>query len=1050
MDYKKLSKIIGWVVFAIALVIYALTAEPTGSLWDCGEFITGAYKFEVVHPPGAPIFLIIGRMFTLVAEIFSDNPENISYAVNFMSGFFTALTAAFVCWTSIIFGKIALVGREGEPDTEQSIALAGVGLVAGLGTAFCSSIWFSAVEGEVYAMSTFFTSTVVWGMSKWYSLPDEQESDRWIVFSLFMAGMSIGVHLLSLLTLPAMALLYYFKKYNNHTFFGMAVAGLFGVMVMIFIQYFIIVGIPTVWTMTEMLMVNTFGMPQHSGLIPLVLIFGGVVFAGLHYAPKLRLPELQYATVAFAMILVAFSSIGVVVIRANANTPINMNNPDNAMRLLPYLNREQYGERPLLYGPHFDARPVSTENEDRYDYVEETGRYEITDDHPSLVYEDGKNMLFPRISHTDREALYMEWFGLEYIKGSNGLVRDDYGDPILDRQPSMGDNIYFFVKYQLGWMYFRYFMWNFSGRQGKEQGYNPWDKGKGHWITGIPFIDNMRTHNMAQLTTEKSEDEARNTYFMLPFLFGLVGLFFLFRKRPNEAMALLALFFMTGIAIIIYSNQPPNEPRERDYVLVGSFFTYCIFMGMGVLGMRSLFKDRLKLDSKLSTYLGVGLVLTAPIIMGFQNYDDNSRASHYGARDYASNFLNSVEENSIIFTYGDNDTYPLWYAQEVEGIRTDVRVVNLSLIQVDWYIDQLRRKVNDSEKLEFQMSSKAIRGKKRSQFFYNQQLGKMPLKNVIKFLGDDHPVGTPGGTMMESFLPTKDVYIPVDSAAMIRNNIVPVSKRNQIVKQMDFQIPGRRLLKGDAALLDIIASNFDKRPIYFAVTVRKENLLGLQNYLQLEGLSMRLVPLKTQPVDKYRGLGTLGLGTVHADKLYNNVMERWRWGNFDQKEMFVDDKYGPSVQSMHYAILRGAQELAAEGKKDKAAALVDKYFQSFPNFNFPYDYSVVNLLDVYQLTGHYDKAKEHIEILMNNLEENLIFYESLDDKTMDQSETFQAGYAFTGRGVNQLLSVAARERDQEMMKRIQERFGPYEVLRNRQQQPRPQPQPQPQPEGGGS
>ncbi len=1048
MDYKSSSKITGWIVFAIAMIVYALTAEPTGSLWDCGEFITGAYKFEVVHPPGAPIFLIIGRMFTLVADVLSDNPENISYSINVMSGFFTALTAAFICWVAIIFGKIALVGREGETTGDQNIALMGVGLVAGLSTAFCSSIWFSAVEGEVYAMSTFFTSVVVWGMSKWYSLPDEMESDRWIVFSLFMAGLSIGVHLLSLLTLPAMALLYYFKKNKERSIKGMAAAGLAGVCLMIFIQYFVIVGIPTVWTWMERLMVNGLGMPIHSGLIPLSLLLGGIIFAGLKYSKELKLPELQYATVAFALILSAFSTIGVIVIRANVNTPINMNNPSNAMRLLPYLNREQYGERPLLYGPHFDARPIASSSEDRYDYVEKTGRYEITDDHPTLEYEKDKHILFPRISHTDREGLYMEWFGIKYKKGADGRpLIDKYGDRVLDRQPTMGDNLHFFFRYQIGWMYFRYFMWNFSGKQNSQQGYSHWDKGKGHWITGIPFIDNMRTHNMSELTTEMKEDQARNTYYMLPFIFGIVGLVFLFRRRPDEALALLALFFMTGIAIIIYSNQPPSEPRERDYVLVGSFFTFCIFIGLGVLGLRALFTKSFKLDPKLASILGVSIVMLAPLIMGFENYDDNSRAKHYGARDYASNFLNSVEENAIIFTYGDNDTYPLWYAQEVEGIRTDVRVVNLSLIQVDWYIDQLRRKVNDSEKLDFILTSESIRGKKRPQFFFNKQLGTTSLANVVKFMGDDNPLGRQGGAMMESFLPTQDVYIPVDKESVIRNKVLPVGSNAEIVNQMNFKIKKTRLLKGDAALLDILASNFNKRPIYFAVTVRKENLMGLDNYLQLEGLALRLVPTNTKPVDRYSQLGALGMGSVHADKLYDNVMNKWRWGNFDKFDMFVDDKYGPSVQSMHYSILRGAQQLVTEGKKEKAIALIDKYFEGFPNFNFAYDYSTVSLLDTYVAAGALDKAMPHIEILMNNFEEKLKFLESLDEDTFKQGSSFQSDYSATRSGVNQLLSVAARGKDRDLISKIQNRFAPFGVIR--QQQPTPPPRTQPEPNTSG-
>ncbi len=1026
MGYKQLNKISGWLVFAIATIVYMLTAEPTGSLWDCGEFITGAHKMEVVHPPGAPVYLLIGKMFALIGDTFSDNPENISYAVNVMSGVCTAVCAMMVCWVTMIFGRIALVGKEGEPDQAQTIALAGAGIIAGLSTAFCSSIWFSAVEGEVYAMSTMFTSLVVWGMAKWYSLPDTRQADRWIVFSMYMAGLSMGVHLLSLLTFPALAILYYLKKFRDINILGMGIAAFCGVLVMVFLQYFIIIGIPTMWTWFEYFTVNSMGMPKHSGAIPLAIFLIGVIAAGLWYAPRLGLPQMQTALVALANIIVAFSTFGIIVIRANANTPINMNEPSNAYRLLPYLNREQYGERPLLMGPQFNIDPEGVETEDRLDYVAESGKYEITDQKISYEYPSGSSVLFPRISHTDRANLYMERFGMSYKRNTDGsYVRDPRtGAKVLSREPNMVDNLGFFINYQIGWMYVRYFMWNFSGKQNGKQGHKSWDAAKGHWISGIKPIDAMRTHSYSNMTDVMKEDEARNTYFMLPFLFGLLGIIYFFMKRRNEALALVALFLMTGLAIIVYSNQPPSEPRERDYVLVGSFFTYCMWIGFGALALFDLLRSRANLSGTSAAAAGVGIVMIAPLLMGWQNWDDHSRANHYGARDYASNFLNSVDENAIIFTYGDNDTYPLWYAQEVEGIRTDVRVVNLSLIQVDWYINQLRRKVNDSEPIAFSIPKEKLRGKLRNQLLI-QGASKMNLKNAIRYIGEDHPVTTTGGTKMASSVPSSNFYLPVDTLLFKKDDIVTERNKGKIASSINFSLGSgkRSLLKGETALLDIIASNLDKRPIYFAVTVRKENLLGLDRYLQLEGLALRLVPTSSPQDDKFGPLGALGLGSVHADKLFENVTTRWRYGNFDKVEMYVDDKYGPSTQSMHYAILRGAEALLSEGKRDKAIALINKYFEAFPNMNFPYDYATVAFIRLYHQAGAKDLAKPHWDLLVNNLRQELDFLDSLDGGTMSNSETFKTDRAFAERAIQQLEQIAQASKDPALIEQIKTTFG---------------------------
>ncbi|RMF01333.1 MAG: DUF2723 domain-containing protein, partial [Bacteroidetes bacterium] len=653
---KGLHRLTGWLVFAVAAFVYFLSAERTGSLWDCGEFILGAYKLQVVHPPGAPLFVLIGRLFTWVAQLFSDNLEDIAFAVNMMSGLCTAFAAAFIAWSTMMLSKLALVGREQTLDQGQDIAVAGSGLVAGLATAFASSIWFSAVEGEVYAMSTMFTTLTLWAVVKWYVLPDTPRHDRWLVFAIYAAGLSIGVHLLSILTFPALALFYYFKKYEQPNFKGMAIAAGVGVALIVLIQKLIIVGIPTLWTVFERFMVNDLGLPQHSGIIPTLLVVVAAIILGIRYAHHKQHAVLQQVFVALTLVVIGFSTIGVVVIRANAAPPINMNNPSDAMRLLPYLNREQYGERALLRGPDFDAQVERTEVTDRYGYIEESGRYEYTDYKIDIKYNTRDLRLFPRMTDGSqgRPRLYKQWLGLDPNK------------PLPPGRPNALDNLRFFVEYQLGWMYWRYFMWNFAGRQNGEQGFYSWDKSSGHWISGIAPLDAIRLGNQKDLPEKMRNDPSRNEYYLLPFLFGLLGLLWHAKQRPNDFIGLLALFIITGIGIIVYSNQPPNEPRERDYVLAGSIFTFCMWIGMAVPALFQIFRERLRSSGLVSAVLATALVFIAPLLMGVENFDDHSRRGHYGARDYASNFLNSVEENAILFTYGDNDTYPLWYAQEVE------------------------------------------------------------------------------------------------------------------------------------------------------------------------------------------------------------------------------------------------------------------------------------------------------------------------------------------------------------------------------------------------
>ena len=574
-SFKTLNNLAGWLTFIIAALVLGAAAEPTGSLWDCGEFISGAYKLQVVHPPGAPIFLLVGRLFTWVASMVSSDPTAIAYSVNLLSAVSTAFAAMFVCWSTTILGRLILVGRASDPVGNESIAILAAGLVAGLSTAFTSSIWFSAVEGEVYAMSTFFTCMTLWATLKWYNLPDTPDADRWLVFAFYSTALSIGVHLLSLLTFPALAMLYYFKKNAKPNVKGTLIAAAIGVVFIVAIQKVVIAGIPNLWSGFDKFMVNSLGMPFFSGIIPVMLIFGGAIWYGLRRAHQSGNGLLQRIVVAMSVVIIAYMSYGMVIIRASANPPINMNDPSDPMRLLPYLNREQYGERPLLRGPHFDARPSGMDSEERYGRVGD--RYEVVDEKLDYTYPSGTQTLFPRMGDYSqgRPALYRRW-----IEKTSG-------------EPTFGDNIEFFWKYQLGWMYWRYFMWNFSGRQNGDQGYYAWDVTSGNWISGIDVLDNARLGNQSELPDFQKNDQARNKYYMIPFLLGLLGMFFHYQRRPRDFAAIFALFIITGIGIIVYSNQPPNEPRERDYVLAGSFFTYTIWIGLSVLALYDLFSKRL-------------------------------------------------------------------------------------------------------------------------------------------------------------------------------------------------------------------------------------------------------------------------------------------------------------------------------------------------------------------------------------------------------------------------------------------------------------------------
>ncbi len=1053
----RLHQLTGWVVFLITAVVLLLSVERTGSLWDVGEFILGAYKLQVVHPPGAPLFLLIGRMFAGLGGLLSDDPSFIAAFVNAMSALCTAFGATFVAWSTIRFGLLSLTGRDehAEIGGGQVIAVAGGGLVAGLCAAFTTSVWFSAVEGEVYAMSFFFTCMTVWAAVRYYTTPRDRDyvAYRWLIFSIFCIGLSSGVHLLSILVLPFITLLFYLRergglfmnrvgKIVGYLFaasllltaggFGgkligiVAVAGLTyflggrklphwmqfivaagcGVLMIGIIQTLVIIGVPSVWQWFEIGMVNG-GLPVHIGILPTLIAYGGLVFLAFRYAHRHNDQAVQLAAMGITTILIAYSVIAVVVIRADAKTPVNMNNPDNVTSLLPYLNREQYGERSLIYGPHFEAQITGTPLTDRYGLVD--GRYEYTNFKVDAEYEKNKQMFFPRMydGSQGRPGLYKRWMGL------------DPSQPLPSGRPNAIDNVKFFFNYQLGWMYWRYFMWNFSGRQNGQQGYFSWDESTGNWITGIDFIDEMRLGNLEELPDGFRDDPSRNTYFLLPFLFGLLGLFWHSGRRGEEFLALLALFVITGIGITVYTNQPPNEPRERDYVLVGSFFVFCMWIGLAVPAIYELLKQQFRARGAVAAAGVSALVLVAPILMVTQNWDDHNRSHHTAARDYAHNFLESVDQNAIIFTYGDNDTYPLWYAQEVEGIRTDVRVVNLSLIAVDWYIDLLRYQMNDSPVIDLQLTQDQMRGKLRNNVqYYNQRSPETPcssgpaitLQTFMNELATDKNLPVQGGRIIETVYPSCNVSIKVDPGRLAQAPwLTPAGE--SVVQSIPVRINERSIQKDEIAILDIINSNFYKRPIYFAVTCQPSKFMGLEDYMQLEGLALQLTATRTpSQTQRYQNVGA---GGIDVDKNYELIMNEWTWGRFDEVDTYVNTSYTPAIQSMRQVMLRTMDELLGRGDTERALAIGDKYFQAFPDMNFPFYYEAFIMLDPYFRSGNTARAADVIVQLAENTAERLRYYDSLDPQVRDESYLYENRQ---GQAIAQQLIIQLRSSDNEELR----------------------------------
>ncbi|EIY66224.1 hypothetical protein HMPREF1071_01582 [Bacteroides salyersiae CL02T12C01] len=1062
-QYKTVNNLVGWLTFIIAATVYCMTIEPTASFWDCPEFITTGYKLEVGHPPGAPFFMLTANLFSQ----FASDATTVAKMVNYMSALMSGACILFLFWSITHLVRKLIIKDENNITTGQLITIMGSGLVGALVYTFSDTFWFSAVEGEVYAYSSLFTAVVFWLILKWEDVADQPHSDRWIILIAYLTGLSIGVHLLNLLCLPAIVLVYYYKKVPNANAKGSLLA-LFGSMVLVgIVLYGIVPGVVKVGGWFELLFVNSMGLPFNTGVIVYIIILAASIIWGVYESytetsrPRMNISfmltiallgipfyghgassviigiivlaalglylfakkldqkyqisarTMNTALLCTMMIMVGYSSYALIVIRSTANTPMDQNSPEDIFTLGEYLGREQYGTRPLFYGQAYSSKvelevkdgycvPVEANSTTKYirkektsadekdSYIEVPGRVE---------YKYAQNMLFPRMYSSAHTAQYKGWVDINGVD----VPYDECGNAIMVNIPTQWENIKFFFRYQLNFMYWRYFMWNFAGRQNDLQGSGEIEHG--NWITGIPFIDNWLVGDQSLLPQELKDNKGHNVFYCLPLLLGIIGLLwqaYRGQKGVQQFWVVFFLFFMTGIAIVLYLNQTPSQPRERDYAYAGSFYAFAIWVGMGVAGIIKLLQDYAKMKELPASVLVSVLCLLVPIQMASQTWDDHDRSGRYVARDFGQNYLMSLQEsgNPIIFTNGDNDTFPLWYNQETEGFRTDARTCNLSYLQTDWYIDQMKRPAYDSPSLpitwdrveyvegtneyiqirpEIKQTIDALYAQANSsdnpEALQNvrNEFGEDPyeLKNILKYWIRSEKEGL-------HVIPTDSIVIKIDKEAVRRSGMkIPEALGDSIPDHMNILLrddngrPKRALYKSELMMLEMLAHANWERPMYMAITVGRENQLGMDKHFIQEGLASRFTPFETKK------LGT----TVDSEKMYDNLMNKFKFGGIDKPGIYIDENVMRMCYTHRRVFAQLIEQLMKEGKKDKALAALDYAEKMIPAYNVPYDWQngAVQMAEAYYQLGETEKADKIMDALANKAIEYLTWYLSLDN-----------------------------------------------------------------------
>ncbi|BEG99998.1 protein O-mannosyl-transferase family [Bacteroides sedimenti] len=1095
-QYKLVNNLMGWLSFVIAAVVYCLTIEPTASFWDCGEFITSSYKLEVGHPPGAPFFMLTANFFTQ----FVKDPAMVARMVNTMSALMSAACIMFLFWTITHLTRKLILKEDEKPRLSQLITIMGSGLVGALVYTFSDTFWFSAVEGEVYAYSSLFTAVVFWLILKWEEVADEPHSDRWLVLIAYLTGLSIGVHLLNLLCIPAIVLVYYYKKNPNANAKGSLLA-LLGSMVLVgLVLYGIVPGFVKVGGWFELLFVNNFGLPFNSGVIFYIIVLASAIFWGVYesYVEKnptrmklsflatvalLGIPFYGYGSssiligvivlgalsfylfskaikqkyqisartlntslLCIMMIMVGYSSYALIVIRSTANTPMDQNSPEDIFTLGSYLGREQYGTRPLFYGQAYSSK-VKLETKDGYcspvieegapvysrkdkNSPNEKDQYIITGRQQDYVY--AQKMLFPRMYSSAHESMYKNW---EKIEGYD-VPYDQCGEMVMVNMPTQWENIKFFFSYQMNFMYWRYFMWNFAGRQNDIQGSGEIEHG--NWITGIKFIDNALVGDQSKLPDELANNKGHNIYYCLPLLLGIIGILFQAyrgQKGIQGFWVVFFLFFMTGIAIVIYLNQTPSQPRERDYAYAGSFYAFAIWIGMGVAGLIKMLSK--KLGELPSAIIASVACLLVPIQMAGQTWDDHDRSGRYACRDIGQNYLMSCQEknNPIIFTNGDNDTFPLWYNQETEGFRTDVRVCNLSYLQTDWYIDQMKRPAYNSPSVPItwtrpeyvsganeyiqirpEVKETILSLYKSNPVEAKKNFGENPfeLKNILKYWvrSDKEDL---------KIIPTDSIVIKLDKEAIKRSGMmIPDSLNGEIPDYMTLSLKGKRgISKSELMMLEMIDKCNWSRPVYMAISVGSENHLCFANNFCQEGLVYRITPFNTTKLG----------ARIDSEKMYDNIMHKFKWGGMDNPKVYLDENHMRMCYSHRRLFAQTATQLLKEGKKDKALKMLDYAAKVIPTNCVPHDYQSgsLDMAEAYIDLGQKDKAEKILKDLAAKSYQYVNWYLSFNDRLLATSNQDCLYHLYILDEINKALKAKQSPLLQEYSRRFETLYSAYSM-----------------------
>ena len=1035
-NFNKWNTIIGWTTFAIALITYSLTVEPTMSFWDCGEYISTAAKLEVGHPPGAPLYQMLGAFFAMFS--FGNN-EMVALMVNMMSVFSSAFTILFMFWSSSILLR-KIVSSYVSIDRNKAIVILGSSFIGSLAFTFSDSFWSSAVEAEVYAMASLFIAILFWLGLRWEEDMHTPKGNRWLLLISLIIGLSFGVHFMALLTIPAIGFLYFFKNYKTVTVKNFIIANIIIVTVLLFIFKLLLPYTLAFFGKMEIFMVNSFGLPFNSGTILATLIIIAFFYFGLKYTREKGHPFYNTVLLCVLFVLIGFSTWMMLPIRANANVVINENKPSDAAEVLAYYNREQYGVNPLFYGPQYtdafarlDEDKPYLDKAPNYERDYKSGKYVIVNNYKNAEQnsDDKHKAILPRLWYSQDENImqnYMEFIGVpkfklnqdypyeqdlaqygvdidslgeEQVAMAVGQLKEEmqkninefktayaqkdidnegyisflkkYSDYIIVEKPSTWDNISFMFEYQFGYMYGRYLLWNFVGRQNDIQG--KYDNLDGNWISGIKFIDEIHLGKGTQenLPDDVKSNKGRNVYYFLPFIIGLIGLMYHAQRDLKSFYVLLVLFLFTSIALKVFLNERPFEPRERDYALVGSFYVFAIWIGFGVFAIYEIVSGYIK--SKIVGPIVIGACLLAsPILMATQNWDDHDRSNKYTAVAMAKNYLESCEPNAILFTIGDNDTFPLWYAQEIEGYRTDVKIVNTSLFMTDWYIDQMKFKTYKSDGLPISFTHNEYVGDKLDYVAHIPKTeARWDIKDLIAFIKNPQSTVDLQNGQTIHFYPTNKIRIPVDKNAVIKNKVVSSIYNDSIVPFIDLDVKGSAMYKNRLMMLDVLANNNWKRPVYFTGgSFGDDDYLWMKDYLQLDGLVYKLVPIKT-PVDKEN---RYDMGQIDSDKMYDLVM-KWEWGNGDLTTIYHDPETRKNSISYRTNMARLMEQLINEGKIEKAKKIIDLALTKMPMDYYGYYTMVEPFASGYYEVGEKVKARQLLERLMSKYKQSLTYYSGI-------------------------------------------------------------------------